>query len=218
MTSETPLEMFSTLDPSPGNRSRRSVAFICGLFAQALLVGAAVFLGIFFPEELPTPVRQYALVWLAPVNVPLPPVVKPAPQIARVVAPKVRPRVTPVIPTPVLTAVVAPKIQPPKINTPPIHVLETPVPAPPVLEPRPAPKVEKVQVAVNTGLFGGAAEPVTTKRPADQVQTGGFGSPDGIPGNAKGRDAATSPSWGPLDCPMDPASETELAAPMEFGE
>ena len=204
MTSEISSEMFSILDPSTENRSRRGVTFICGLFAQSLLIGAAVFLGVLFPEELPTPVRQYALVWLPSVNVPPPPVVRRPPEMARVIIPKVKPRVTPVIPTPVLTAVVVPKIQPPKINTPPIHVLETPVPAPPVLESRPAPKVEKVQVAVNTGLFGGAAEPVTTKRPADQVQTGGFGSPDGIPGNAKSGSAGNVAKLGAFGLPDGP--------------
>ncbi|MGO8819400.1 MAG: energy transducer TonB [Terriglobia bacterium] len=203
MNSEMPLEMFSGLDPSPGNRSRRSVAFICGLFAQALLVGAAVFLGVFFPEELPTPVRQYALVWLPPLNVPPPPVVKRPPEMARVVIPKVRPRVTPapVIPTPVLTAVVVPKIVQPTIPTPPVRVLAPPMPAPPVLQPRPAPKVE---VAVNTGRFGGAPEPPTTKRPADQVQTGGFGSPDGLPGKAQGGATGNVAKLGSFGLPDGP--------------
>ena len=204
MTSEMSSEMFSVLDPSTENRSRRGVTFICGLFAQALLIGAAVFLGVLFPEELPTPAKQYVLVWLPPLRLPAEPVVKRPPEMARVVVPKVRPRVTPVIPTPVLTALVVPKIQPPKISTPPIHVPEPHVPAPPVLESRPAPKVEKVQVAVNTGLFGGAGEPATTKRPADQVQTGGFGSPQGLPGRAQGDSPGNVAKLGSFGLPDGP--------------
>ena len=59
-----PPEMFSTLDPSTESRGRRGGAFICGLVAQGLLIGAAVLLGVLFPQELPVVGRQYALIWL----------------------------------------------------------------------------------------------------------------------------------------------------------
>jgi hypothetical protein len=55
--------MFSALNPSREGRTRRGVAFTCGLLAQALPIGAAVFLGVLFPNELPESQKHYALIW-----------------------------------------------------------------------------------------------------------------------------------------------------------
>jgi TonB family protein len=64
--------------------------------------------------------------------------------------------------------------------------------------------VQVVQAEVHTGSFGGAPEPVTTKRPANQVQTGGFGDPQGFKGQAKGDSAGNVPKLGSFGLPDGP--------------
>jgi len=191
-------EMFSTLDPSAESRGRRGVAFTCGLFAQALLVGAAVLLGMVFPEELPIAAKQYVVTWLPALRPPAEPISKPAPKVVRVVVPKLRLPATPELTIPVATKLEVPKIRP---NIASINVPLPPVPTPPVAQTNPPPKV---QIAVNMGVFGGAAEPVTTKRPANEVQTGGFGSPQGLPGRAQGDNPGNVPKLGAFGLPDGP--------------
>ena len=72
-----------------------------------------------------------------------------------------------------------------------------------VCAPSPPPK-PKEPLVVRTGLFGGAAEPVTTKRPVEQVQTGGFGSPQGFPGKAQGDSPGNVPKLGSFGLPEGP--------------
>lgn len=75
---------------------------------------------------------------------------------------------------------------------------------PPVPEMQPTPP-PKPRVEVHTGLFGGGSpEPVTTRRPVDQVQTGGFGSPQGLPGHAEGNSAGNLPKLGSFGLPEGP--------------
>ena len=107
-----PPEMFSTLDPSTENRSRRGGAFICGLVAQGLLIGAAVLLGVLFPQELPVVGRQYALIWLPSLRPPAAPVFKLRPLVARVVVPKLKPPTTPELTAPPVATLAVPKIRP----------------------------------------------------------------------------------------------------------
>ncbi len=196
-------DMFSTLDPSPEGRERRGATFICGLFAQALLIGIAALLGVIFPQELPVAARQYMLTWLPPLPTLTQPAPKPPRVMARVVVPKLKSPVVPKLPTPVLAEVVVPKIRP---TIPPVtvSVLRPPAPPPAFPQPTPAPPAPKVQIEVHTGEFGGAAQPVTTKRPAEQVQTGGFGSPQGFPGQAQGNSAGNVPKLGSFGLPDGP--------------
>jgi hypothetical protein len=195
-----PSEMFSVLEPSTESRSRRGTAFVCGLFVQVLLIATAVVVGIFFPQELPIAGRQYAMVWHAPLRPPARPAVKPRIQIARSTVPKLK-----LIPTaqPTLHSVVipvVPKVRP-TVSAAAVRIPEAPRPAPPVSQPRSEPKT---QIAVNTGVFGGAAMPVTTKRPVDKVQTGGFGDPRALPGLAHGDSAGNVPKLGSFGLPDGP--------------
>ena len=197
-------EMFSTLDPSTEGRQRRGAAFICGLLVQALLLGAAVLLGVLFPQQLPVAARQYVLTWLPPLRTPVPPpVVKPPRMMARVVVPMLKSPALPEPPAPRLTEVVVPKIRP---TPPPVTVstLRVPVPPPAFPQPSPAAPAPKVQIEVHTGAFGGAPEPVTTKRPVEQVQTGGFGSPQGFAGKTQANSSGNVPKLGSFGLPDGP--------------
>ncbi|MFZ0963761.1 MAG: energy transducer TonB, partial [Terriglobia bacterium] len=62
----------------------------------------------------------------------------------------------------------------------------------------------KPQLEVHAGLFGGAVEPVTTKRPVADVQTGGFGNPQALPGHAEGDNPGNLPKLGSFGLPTGP--------------
>ena len=59
---------------------------------------------------------------------------------------------------------------------------------------------------MRTGLFGGAPEPVTTKRAAEQVQTGRFGSPQGFPAQAQNEVPGNVPKLGSFGLPEGPGT------------
>jgi TonB family protein len=194
--------MFNTLEFSAEGRKRQGAAFVLGLLAQTLVVAVAILLGVLFPEELPMGARQYLLVWLPPLTPPpAAPVVKHVPKIVRVVIPKPNSLEVPPPPPPVVAKLELPKI-PPKVISPTLpRIPELPLPVAVRVPPRPAPKVQAV---VKTGTFGGAPEPVTTKRPKEQVQTGGFGSPQGLPGHAQGGNPGNVPILGSFGLPEGP--------------
>jgi TonB family protein len=57
---------------------------------------------------------------------------------------------------------------------------------------------------VRTGVFLAAAEPATTSRPAEKVQTGGFGSPEGLASVAQGGNLGNLPKLGTFGLPEGP--------------
>lgn len=192
--------MFSTLDYSTESRGRRGPAFVCGVLVQFVFIGVAVFLGLIFPDQLPLGDQRYTRVWLAALKPPEKPPLDPPPPVAHVVLPKLpTPRIpqAPELPLPTVARLEPPKIQP---VMPPVH--EVSLPTPPLSQPIAPPKAP---VEVRTGLFGGGApEPVTTKRPVEQVQTGGFGSPQGLPGRAQGDSVGNVPKLGSFGLPEGP--------------
>lgn len=191
--------MFRTLDESTQGQRRRGFAFACGVLAQILVIGAAVFLGLLFPDEIPIGVQRYATVWLAALKPPDKPVLTPPRPMPHTAVPHVKvPRLTaPVeVPTPPVVRQEAPKAAP-MVSSVTVHV-PLPRPQQPPPTPPPVPHME-----VRTGLFGGGApEPVTTKRPVQQVQTGGFGSPQALPGRSQGDSAGNVPKLGSFGLPQ----------------
>jgi hypothetical protein len=111
---------------------------------------------------------------------------------SRVVPPPEHPRV---LELPKPDVVRLPKID--KINTP-----EVPVPAPPkpVAEPQPvaAPPPKPV---IHTGEFSGVAGAEPTKLQPREVQTGGFGDPNGVAARNGGNKAANIAPLGSFDLP-----------------
>ena len=189
--------MFRTLDPSNEGRKRSGIAFLCGALTETFVLVAVSILGLLFPYELPETTRRYAVTWLQSVAPPERPTLHPPPKVAHVVVAIPKPAETK---TPRAEALSIPTVQP-KISRAPVHVLEAPLPAAPTPQPgQPA----RSQLAVREGLFGGAAEPVTTKRPAQEVQTGGFGSPEGLPGRAQGGSQGNVARLGSFGLPEGP--------------
>jgi TonB family protein len=189
---------FTLLDlPKP-----RASALGASFIFQCLGVTLAVVLPMLFPQKL-IPVMHYEVVSLlnprteVPVPPPPPKVhVKPQPpaelpveppKIAKIMAPqpvlpkpKPKPMVTPEAPK--VAAVFAPA----KIDAPQMQ------PARPREE-------------VKTGMLStGSAAPATVNKPIHQVQTGGFGDPDGLPGKGDPNKRANIAQKGSFDLPGGP--------------
>jgi len=209
--------MFTTWKPSAEDRKRSVLAFISGMFVQVLLIGAVLLLAVLFPDELPVSDTHFVLTWLAPLMPPEKPVVEPPRKVTRVFVPELKSPETPKLLAPSVADLEVPEIRHTIVPVP------DPPPAPPVPQPSPPPKAKeqvvvhtglfggaaiamkaKEQVAVLAGGFGGAAGTVTTKRPAEEVQTGGFGSPQGLPGRAQGGNPGNVPTLGSFQLPEGP--------------
>ncbi len=194
--------MFCSLSSTAEDRARRSSAYICGILVQFLMMGTVFFFGLVFPSELQLTSRHYALMtWLQD---PAPPAKAAAPprKVARVFVPK------PKLPEPPeFLASAVHDLDVPKIrhSISSVPAPETRLPEPPVPQPSPRPHV-KEQVTIHTGLFDGVAEPVTPKRAAERVQTGGFGSPQGFPGHAQNENPGNVPMLGSFRLPEGPGT------------
>jgi TonB family protein len=94
----------------------------------------------------------------------------------------------------------------------PVKVEDDPVPtvsiSPKKPEPLPlnnAPVIPKEAVKTNVFSTGSSAAP-TTARPASQVQTGGFGDPNGVPAKASQGKAVNIAAFGSYDLPSGPGT------------
>ena len=190
--------MFKTLESTREARGRRRAGFVFGFLIQTGVIALIALVGILFPQQLNVTCHHFVVTWL-PDLTPVKPVPKPPRVVAHVAAPKIRPPAPEI--RPVIAKLVLPKIQKPAPPTPPVlqHVPEAPVVAPPA----PQPALPKPPETVHTGTFDSTAQVATTKRPADQVQTGGFGSPDGLPGRGQ-RGAGNVPVLGAFNLPDGP--------------
>ena len=176
------------LDTLPETKPRLSALLTSTIF-QAAVAAFLVAIPMFFPDKLVTKIAYEVVPIAAPQTEvqlpPKPPVVRakalptppppveqpPEPQrVAKLIAP--RPLVAPK-PKPVeVPAVKVPEL--PRINQ---ALTEAKFEAPP----EPA----KPREPVKTGnLTTGSAAPATVDKPIEQVQTGGFGDPRGLPGDS----------------------------------
>jgi TonB family protein len=94
---------------------------------------------------------------------------------------------------------VVPHLEQPKVQAPAPPKVELVFPSAPTpgdLRPKsPPPKV---------GVFEGSSEVATLKLPAREVQTGGFGSPNGLPGDAQGGNPGNVVKLGSFGLPSGP--------------
>jgi TonB family protein len=159
---------------------------------QIAILGFFILVPLLYPEGMKTAIHFYSTTPIAQPMTEIP-VAQPPPPPAKVkaVAPKVEPKP-------------APPIEPVKLNPQQPHIFAN-LAAPKKVEP----KVEKIEAKVpemnpafdavkidtkesgpkrpkedvKVGNLGtGSAAPATVKAPVDQVQTGGFGDPNGIAG------------------------------------
>ena len=187
-----------------GDSKSRWGPFGTGILLQILGVTLLVTVPMLFPQKL-IPILRYEIIPLfAPrTEVPVPP--EP---------PKIKPKVQPRPQPPVEPPKVAKALVPPKPIIPKIKPRELPPQAVPKIDPVfnaakiEAPKSEpaRPRAPVATGVMStGSAAPatLTNKRP-DQVQTGGFGDPNGIAGKGDPNKRATIAQKGSFDLPGGP--------------
>jgi TonB family protein len=167
----------------------RSSALLGSTAFQIAIAALLVAAPMFFPDKLATHIVYEVTPIAAPdTSIPLPPK-----------QPVVRPRVQPTPPPPAPVeevqvhvpkllaprALIAPKPKPveakneeaPKLDQP---LMEAKFEAPVVAEPARPREPVKVGNLANTG----SAAPATVNKPIEKVQTGGFGDPQGLPGDS----------------------------------
>jgi TonB family protein len=166
----------------------RGSALISSTLFQMLLVGAVVAIPMFFPDKLATKIMYEVTPIAAPdTSVPVPVVQKPP-----VVRAKVEPTPPPPVQQPVEPVRVAKLIAPRNLIAPkpkPVEVRDQEAPKldQPLLEAKfeaPVDEPARPREPVKVGnLSTGSAAPATVNKPIDKVQTGGFGDPNGVPGD-----------------------------------
>ena len=194
---------FNLLDLSPADRKRRWVVLGFSPVFEAI----AIFMVVWALMEMPHQpeikfVRQEALMFRLATP---PPAVKHVPQfvkeppVARLPAAPVVPKMRQAeVPKPELQHLTAPRIAQPKIELP------KPAPAPVTFASvrRPPLPVRRLPVPVHTGSFTpGSAAAGTLKRPLREVQTGGFGASNGIPGDPQENSHTKLARLGSFDLP-----------------
>ncbi len=175
-------------------------SFGIGAMLQVVGVTLLVTIPMLFPQKL-IPIMHYDVVSLvAPrTEVPLPP--EP---------PKVRVKLQPRPETPVEPPKVAKLMAPPRPVPPKRKPLEMAAPeVKPVLQPvavnAPRSEPARPREPVKTGvLTTGSAAPATVNRPINQVQTGGFGDPNGLPGKGDPNKRGNIAQRGSYDLPSGP--------------
>jgi len=170
--------------------------FFLSYGTQMVIIAIAVWIPVLHPEILEPPKHDYHAIELVPTPVPvnhapqrqLPrPVVvaklDPPPAVLHLAAPQPLPKPKPVENTPAPEVKIADR----KLDLPPST----------------APAVPKQ--LVRTNLFStGSSAPQTIDRPAQQVQTGGFGDPNGIPAKPSQGKAVNIAQSGGFDLPTGP--------------
>ena len=172
--------------------------FFLSYGAQAIIIGILAWIPVLHPEILEPPKKDYHAIELVPTPVP----VNHEPQRQ--------------LPRPVLAA----KLDP---IDPPASALRLPAPAPkpkPKVEDAPAPEVKiadrkpdavpvtsapVIPRTIKTGAFStGSSAPQTIERAPQQVQTGGFGDPNGVPARTTQTRAVNIAQAGSFDMPTGP--------------
>ncbi len=171
--------------------------FFLSYGVQIIVIGIAIWIPVLHPEILEPPKKDYHAIELVPTPVP----VNHTPQRQ--------------LPKPVVVA---------KLDPPPVAAMRlpapTPQPKPKVVEEAPIPEVKVAakkldplpttapvmpKQAVKTNVFStGSSAPQTINRAPEQVQTGGFGDPNGVPAKTTQTQAVNIASAGGFDMPTGP--------------
>jgi len=181
--------------PLPESKSRWT-PFLTSYSVQALALLLVINLNLLYPARLKLPAR-HMITTLVPYEPPVPHT--PQPVNPRLV-PKVNKPALEVPPsTASLTLPLLPKPKKPEAEVPAPEMKNAAGRLPELPVVRPVTKV----VATNTFSTGSSAMP-TTNRPAAQVQTGGFGDPNGVPARESNGGAVNINAFGAWELPSGP--------------
>jgi TonB family protein len=212
--SELAAPQFTLIEVSAEERRRRGMSLIAGLPLLVLVV--FVFLWLLTLPPLPRESEGNSN--LQVVQITLPPMIPPRTRIAT-------PRLTPRPPKPAVELPQAkPKVAPPQVaaklpprpvslpKAPPVihEAFKQPVIKPQVhvgsfSSPTATARVKK-NAPVHVGNFSGRPKMAMLKLPRQKIQTGGFGDPNGIPGQAKDNTQMNVARLGSFDRPEGPGS------------
>ena len=177
--------------PLPEPKSRWTL-FFTSYSVQTLALLLVVNLNLIYPARFELPPR-YMITSLVPYEPPVPQTPQPVnPRLAaKLSRPLEEPPMVATLTLPPLPHAKKPEaqIQAPALSNAPVSLPQLPAQ-------RPAVKV----IATNTFSTGSSALP-TTNRPAAQVQTGGFGDPNGVPAHAGNGRAVNINAFGAWDLP-----------------
>lgn len=186
--------------------ARRKGRFVWSVIVHAVAIVVLVNAAKWLPAAHFTPRQSQVTLLYTP---PPPPVTTPQ-------APKITPP-----PPAVLARLTPPKIEVPRVETPKIEMpkfedktVKMPDPVVPKVEPKRevvtgafasnAPVVKQVQPkrdVVTDNFASGSFAPATLQKPAREVQTGGFGDPNGVRGASEKKAVLTVASVGSFDLP-----------------
>jgi len=187
--------MKALFSPLPEPKSRWTL-FFTSYSVQTLALLLVINVNLLYPARLEMPAR-YMITNLVPYE-------PPVPQTPQPVNPPLIPRTSkleldepPVVASLVLPPLPQPKKREAEIQAPELKNAAGYLPDLPAARP-----VVKV-VATNTFSTGSSAMP-TTNRPATQVQTGGFGDPNGVPARESNGRAVNINAFGAWELPSGP--------------
>ena len=188
-------ELAAILGKSLIPTSKSRLRWMClGFAIQAVFVTALAVIPLLFPSAIHFLPRY----WVTSIEVPVTQPWKPQPK-----QPHTR---APITPTVVAKEVVGAQLATPK---PPIisPVLSSPAKKPVSDRTASAPDAPEVtqDSATNIPTVGSSAIP-TLRKPREEVQTGGFGDPDGVPANGKKSSAPNITQLGSYENPIGPGN------------
>lgn len=198
------VRIFSTLEDTPQQRVRRWASFGVGVGTQVFALVCVLAAGIIIPGEM-QPFLSKAPVYIELIKPPRPEQVR----VPRM--PKPRPVLETPNPQPQQVQIPVTRLPDPPLHPDPPKIarqVPPPVPAPAEVPDAPQPLLSSAvaesrpqPAPVQTGVFGGSSAAATLNLPASKVQTGGFGNPNGLPGDAQGNSFGNVAKLGSFDLP-----------------
>lgn len=194
----TPLSQESVLFSSLPKWKAPWSEFILSYGTQAVIIGILVWIPVLHPEILEPPKKDYHAIELVPTPVP----VNHEPQ-RQLPKPVLVAKLDPVDPPPSALRLPAPAVRPkPKTEDAPAPEIKIAARTPEVVPATSAPVIPRT---IKTGGFStGSSAPQTIERAPQQVQTGGFGDPNGIPARTTQTRPVNIASAGGFDMPTGP--------------
>lgn len=169
--------------------------FLASLGMQGLGFLVLISVGLLHPEGLPFPIHDYHFIRL----VATPPPVKHEPAPLRLLKPPPMAQLETPREVLRLPAPVRPKVREDAPVAPKVNLAESK----PLSLPASGPVIPRELVKTNVFSTGSSADPTLARAP-QQVQTGGFGDPNGVPAQANNGRPVTIAQLGSFDLPPGP--------------
>jgi TonB family protein len=167
--------------------------FVLSMGVESLILLISAWVGVLHPEVLTLPIHDYHFIQL----VSTPPPVNHQPAPVRVI----KPRVVAEVETPALR--LPPEVKPKvRQDDPPAPKIDIAAKKPLPLTPN-KPLIPRQLVKTNVFSTGSSAPPTIARAP-QQVQTGGFGDPNGVPARENTGKPVTIAQLGSFDLPSGP--------------